>query len=121
MITITSFYNNKEIDINALSKRCADNQYQLMGSWYQPLFQVSVSVISKDVTNIVINILIMLFLVIITSLIAFMILAIIEKMRIFIERIRNKKVDIISDQYQYLPLSVYRKKFLLVLHYKECH
>ena len=30
------------------------------------------------------------------SLIAFMILIIIEKMLIFIERIRNKKVDIIS-------------------------
>ena len=56
----------------------------------------------KDVTDIVISVLIMSFLVIIASSIAFMILIIIEKMLIFIERIRNQKVDIISDQYQLL-------------------
>ena len=43
---------------------------------------------------------------IITSLIATLILIIIEKMLIFIARIRNQKVDIISDQYQ---LSVHIK------------
>ena len=43
----------------------------------------------------------MSFLVIITSLIAFMILIIIEKMLTFIERIRNQKVDtgMISDRH----------------------
>ena len=44
----------------------------------------------------------MSFLVIVASLIAFMVLIIIEKMLIFIERIRNRKVDtcIISDWYR---------------------
>ena len=60
----------------------------------------------KDVTDIVKSVPIMSFLVIITSLIAFIILIIIEKMLIFIERIRNQKVDIISDWYQ---LSVHIK------------
>ena len=41
----------------------------------------------------------MSFFVIIASLIAFMIIIIIEKMLIFIERIRNQKVDIISARY----------------------
>ena len=41
----------------------------------------------------------MSLLVIVASLIAFMILIIIEKMLIFIERIRNQKVDRISDRY----------------------
>ena len=45
----------------------------------------------------------MSFLVII--IIAFVILIIIEKMLIFIESIRNQKVDIISDRYQ---LSVHK-------------
>ena len=39
------------------------------------------------------SVLIMSFLVIITSLIAFMILIIIEKMLIFFDRIRNQKID----------------------------
>ena len=47
------------------------------------------SVFLKDVTDIVISVLIMSFLVIIASLIAFI--------NIFIERIRNQKVDIILD------------------------
>ena len=51
----------------------------------------------KDVTNIVISIPIMSFLEIIALLIAFMILLITEKMLIFTERVRNQKVDIISD------------------------
>ena len=46
------------------------------------------------------SLLIMSFLVIITSLIGFIILINIEKMLAFIERIRNQKVDIISDWYQ---------------------
>ena len=56
----------------------------------------------KDVTDIVISVPIMSFLVIITSLIAFMILIFIEKKLIFIERIRNQKVDIISVIGRYL-------------------
>ena len=65
--------------------------YLLMGSWYRSLFLVSVSVISqKDVTDIVKSAPIMSFLVIIASLIAFMILIIIEKMIFFVERIRNQ-------------------------------
>ena len=59
------------------------------------------------------SVLIMSFLVIITSILAFMIFLIIEKMFIFIKRIRNQKVDIISDWYQYISklingLSEYR-------------
>ena len=54
----------------------------------------------KDLTDIVISVLIMSFLVIIASLIAFMILIIIEKMLFFIERIRNHKVDIILNWYR---------------------
>ena len=41
----------------------------------------------------------MSFLVIIASLIAYMILIIIEKMLIVVERIRNRKVDIILHRY----------------------
>ena len=53
---------------------------------YRPLFLVSVSVISDRCNrDIVINVPIMSFLVIIASSIAFMILVIIEKMLIFIE------------------------------------
>ena len=44
----------------------------------------------------------MLFLVIILSLIAFIILMIIEEMVIFIETIRNQKIDIISYRYRYI-------------------
>ena len=60
----------------------------------------------KDVTDIVKNVLIMSFLVIIASLIAFMILIIIEKMLIFIERTRNQKVDIISDWCWYIHMYI---------------
>ena len=56
---------------------------------YQPLFLLSVSVISERCNCIVICVLIMSFLVIMTSLISFMILIIIEKMLILIKRIRR--------------------------------
>ena len=67
--------------------------------WYRSLSSsIGISYFLKNMIDIV---LIMSFLVIIASLIAFMILIIIEKMFTFIERIRNQKVDtgIISDQY----------------------
>ena len=65
----------------------------------------------KDVTDFVKGVLIMSFLVIITSLIAFMILIIIEKMLIFIERIRNPRyTHVISDQYQLLVHTLYLQK-----------
>ena len=52
--------------------------------YYWPLFL-------KDVADTVKHVPIMSFLVIIASLIAFMILTIIDKMLIFIERIRNRR------------------------------
>ena len=52
--------------------------------YYWPLFLVSVLVIFERCNNVVI-----------TSLTAFMILIIIEKMHVFIERIRYQKVDVI--------------------------
>ena len=60
---------------------------------YQPLFLVSVLVISERCKDIVISALIMSFLVIITSLINRFI--VIEKVLIFIDN-QNQKVDIIS-------------------------
>ena len=52
----------------------------------------------NDAPDIVKSVLIMSFLVIITSLITFTILVIIEKMLIFIERIRNHNVNILSHR-----------------------
>ena len=52
----------------------------------------------NDAPDIVKSVLIMSFLVIITSLITFTILVIIEKMLIFIERIRNQNVNILSHR-----------------------
>ena len=58
----------------------------IIGHYFKYWYQLFL----KDVTDIVISVLIMSFLVIITSLIAFMILIIIEKFLIFIERIRSQ-------------------------------
>ena len=57
---------------------------------YRPLVLVSVSVILKDVIDIIKSVTIMQFLVITASLIAFMILRIIENMIFFVERNRNQ-------------------------------
>ena len=75
---------------------------------YQLLF---LPVISESVS-------IMSFLVIIASLIAFMILIIIEKMLIFIERIRNQKIDMISDRCQ---LSVHKYQNIGKISYISYH
>ena len=69
---------------------------------YWPLFQYWYQLFLNNVTDIVKSVPTMSFLVIVTSLIACMIYIIIEKMFVFIKRIRNQKVDRILDCYQYI-------------------
>ena len=94
----------------------------IIGHYFNYWYQLGL----KDVTDIVLSVLIMSFLVIIESLIAFMtiiiiekmLISIIEKMLISIERIRNQKVDIISFWYQLSVhiLSNYRFMGIFVKH-----
>ena len=76
--------------LNRLINSVAQIIRSVIGISYYLLYQYQLFL--KDVTNIVKSVLIMSFFVIIASLIAFLIF-IIEKILIFIERIKNQRVD----------------------------